>query len=167
VVTLGRSKLAAPVLAQAAAFVVVLVIGGFTGHSSSPPGPVTTPSPSSSATSSATSSASAPAKGQGAKLTVTVTPEGTDGVSVAGSKTEILQSTTLRTVASGTLDPALKFVATLPAGAYQACVKPPADWTSALKDTHVINGYICGPADVGSAPTSVTFPLAPVPQAGR
>ena len=35
-VMLDRRKLAAPLFAQAAAFVVVLVIGGFTGHAKTP-----------------------------------------------------------------------------------------------------------------------------------
>ena len=47
-VTVDRRKLAAPLFAQAAAFVVVLVIGGFTGHAKTPspaPGPGGTQGP--------------------------------------------------------------------------------------------------------------------------
>jgi len=168
VATLDRSKLVAPVVAQAAAFVIVLVIGGFTGHSSKPPAPTPTSSPSPSPSpSSQSASTSAGAGGHQAKLTVTVTQAGTNGVSAAGSTVEILQAATLATVRSGTLNAALEFTATLPAGTYQACVKPPADWTSSAKDTHVINGYICGPADLGSAAASVTLPLTPAPRVAQ
>ncbi len=59
-VTIDRSKLAAPVIAQAAAFVVVLVIGGFTGHSSkSPPTPALTRQASPSASSGTPAAAKA------------------------------------------------------------------------------------------------------------
>ena len=57
-----------PLFAQAAAFVVVLVIGGFTGHAStsSPgPGPGGTQAPTATATASSASS-----KGAALKLTV-------------------------------------------------------------------------------------------------
>ena len=47
-VMLDRRKLAVPLFAQAGAFVVVLVIGGFTGHAQpkTPPGTGITASPS-------------------------------------------------------------------------------------------------------------------------
>lgn len=162
-VTIDRSKLAAPVFAQAAAFVIVLVIGGFTGHSSKSPAPA----PTSSAPASASSSTPAAAKGHEAKLTVRVVQEGTDGLTVSGSQVKVVQSASLAQVASGVLDAALQFAATVPAGAYQVCVKPPADWTSTVKNTHLINGYTCVATDVGSAPVSVTFRLAPQTQAAQ
>jgi hypothetical protein len=161
VVTLDRRKLAAPVLAQAAAFVVVLVIGGFTAHSSKTPGPAHQASPSASAKASASSSAPDVTAGHGSKLTVKVVEDGTDGLSVSGSEVKVLQSTTLDTVASGTLSSALEFAANLPAGTYQVCVKPPLGWGSSTKGTHVINGLICSPAQVGSGPVSVTYHLTP------
>ena len=162
-VTIDRSKLAAPVFAQAAAFVVVLVIGGFTGHSSKSPAPAPTHQTSPSA------SVSAPpaAKGHEAKLTVKVVQEGTDGLTVSGSQVKVVRSASLAPVASGTLNTALQFAATVPAGAYQVCVKPPADWTSTVRNTHTINGYTCVATDVGSAPISVTFRLAPQTQAAQ
>ena len=68
-VTVDRRKLAAPLFAQAAAFVVVLVIGGFTGHSTTTSGPAHTATPS--------PIASTAAKGHGLMLTVQVVEEGT------------------------------------------------------------------------------------------
>ena len=163
-VTIDRSKLAAPVIAQAAAFVVVLVIGGFTGHSpKSPP----TPAPTHQASPSASSGTPAAAKGHAAKLTVKVVQAGTDGLTVSGSQVTVLKQGSLAPVASGTLDPALEFAGTVPAGAYQVCVKPPADWTSTVRNTHVINGYTCVATEVGSAPVSVTFRLAPQARAAQ
>ena len=162
-ITLDRRKLAAPVLAQAVAFVVVLVIGGFTGHSAKPATPAHQASPSASAGAKASASSTSPdvTAGHGAKLTVKVVEDGTDGLSVSGSEVKVLQSTTLDTVASGTLSSALEFAANLPAGTYQVCVKPPIGWGSSTKGTHIINGYICGPAEVGSAPVSLTYHVTP------
>ena len=74
---LDRRKLAVPLFAQAAAFVAVLVIGGFTGHASPTapgPGPGTTPAPSASP-----SASSAATKGPAVKLTVKVVQEGNGG----------------------------------------------------------------------------------------
>ena len=160
-VTLDRRTLAAPVLAQAAAFVVVLVIGGFTGHPAKTATPAHQASPSASAKASASSTSPDVTAGHGAKLTVKVVEDGTDGLSVSGSEVKVLQSTTLNTVASGTLSSALEFAANLPAGTYQVCVKPPIGWGSSTKGTHIINGYICGPAEVGSGPVSLTYHVTP------
>ena len=161
-VTIDRSKLAGPVFAQAAAFVVVLVIGGFTGHSRSP-----APAPSHQVSPGASSSTPAAANGHAAKLAVKVVQVGTDGLSVSGSQVRALKEGSLASVASGTLDTALEFAATVPAGAYQVCVKPPADWTSTVRNTHIIDGYTCVATEVGSAPISVTFRLAPQTQAAQ
>jgi hypothetical protein len=167
VVTLDRSKLAAPVFAQAAAFVVVLVIGGFTGHSQKPPAPRPAPSNQASPIARPSSSTTAAAKGTGAKLTIKVVEEGTEGVTVSGSDVRVLKSATLGVVASGTLNTTLEFAVNLPAGAYQACVNPPLGFTSATKGTHNDNGFICLPASVASGPVSVTISLAsPTSQAG-
>lgn len=164
-VTLDRRKLAAPVFAQAAAFVVVLVVGGFTGHTQKPPAPK--PTPANQASPVVSSPATGAAKGTGAKLTVKVVEEGTEGVTVSGSDVRVLKSATLGVVASGTLNTALEFAANLSAGAYQACVDPPIGFTSATKGTHIDNGFICLPASVASGPVSVTIRLAsPTAQAG-
>jgi hypothetical protein len=159
VVTLDRRKLVAPVLAQAAAFVVVLVIGGFTHHSGTTP----TTGPTSGPTHSASPSATAPnsAKGQAAKLTVKVAEQGAPGVSVAGSEVKVLRNGTLTAVASGTLNAALEFAANVPAGEYEVCVKPPIGWTSATRNTHLLHGYICSVTAVASAPQAVMLSLAP------
>jgi hypothetical protein len=168
VVTLDRRMLAAPLFAQAAAFVVVLVIGGFTGHSSNTPVPGPSQGPTHSASPSASSAAPNSTKGQGAKLTVKVVQEGSEGLTLDGSQVKILQKTTLAVVRSGTLNTTLDFAANVPAGAYEVCVNPPIGWTSAVKGTHLINGFICAAADVVSAPKSVTFRLAPqTTQAGQ
>ena len=160
-VMLDRRKLAAPFFAQAAAFVAVLVIGGFTGHASTTAGPVhgTTP----------TASASAPAtKGPAHKLTVKVTQESTNGLSVSGSQVNVLQDRTLTSVVSGALNSALEFAANVPAGQYQVCVNPPIGWGSAVRTTHVLAGWICSAADVRTGPALVTFRLTPqLPQVGQ
>ena len=165
-VTLDRRKLAAPLFAQAAAFVAVLVIGGFTGHTTT-----AAPAPATSAPASARASAtagSAAAKGPALKLTVKVVQDGTDGLSIAGSEVNVLQNGTLTSVASGALNPALEFAANVPAGQYQVCVNPPIGWASAVRGTHVLGTWICSAADLSTAPQQVTFRLTPqVPQVGQ
>lgn len=161
---LDRSKLTAPLFAQAAAFVVVLVIGGFTGHASKPPAPAagqTTPP--------ASASPSAPAtRGAGSKLTVKVVQQNTDGVSAFGREVRVLQNGSLASVASGTLNQALEFAANVPSGQYQVCINPPVGWRSAVRDTHVLGGWICTATNVGAGPASVTFRLVlQAPQAGQ
>lgn len=155
-VTLDRRKLVAPVFAQAAAFVVVLVIGGFTHHSGTTPATGPTAAP----THSASPSATAPNATQ-AKLTVRVAEQGAPGVSVAGSEVKVLRNGTVNAVASGTLNAALEFAANVPAGEYDVCVKPPIGWTSATRNTHLLHGYICSVTAVASAPQAVTLALAP------
>jgi hypothetical protein len=161
VVTLDRRKLAAPVAAQAAAFVVVLVIGIFNGHTTKTPTPAHSASPGARAsTPSAGPSSPAAAKGQGAKLTVTVAEETAGGLTVAGSQVRVLRDGTSAVIASGTLSTARQFATNLPAGAYEVCVNP-VGWISAVPGTHLIHGFICSPATVGSAPQSVTFQVVP------
>jgi len=163
VVMLDRRTLAAPLFAQAAAFVAVLVIGGFTGHASTPSGPThgTTPSASASTSASAT-------KGPAHKLTVKVTEEGTNGLSVSGSQVNVLTDGTLTSVVSGALNSALEFAANVPAGQYQVCVDPPIGWGSAVRTTHVLAGWICSAADVRTGSALVTFRLTPqLPQVGQ
>jgi hypothetical protein len=172
VVNLDRGKLAAPLFAQAAAFVAVLIIGGFTGHAStatSGSGSGATPVASFTPSVSVSATASAGAtKGPALKLTVTVTETGTDGLSVAGSAVNVLRNGTLTSVASGALDSALQFAANVPAGQYQVCIDPPIGWASAVRGTHVLGGWICSDASLSTAPQLVTFRLTPqVPQVGQ
>ena len=155
---LDRRKLAAPLFAQAAAFVAVLVIGGLTGHSSKPaPAPGRTPTPSASAS-------SASSKEAAVKLTVQVTKDG-DGLPLPGSQVNVLQNGTLASVTTGTLNSALEFAANVPAGQYQVCIDPPIGWESRVRTTHVLAGWICSPADLRASPQLVTFRLvSQVPQ---
>jgi hypothetical protein len=167
VVMLDRRKLAAPLFAQAAAFVAVLVIGGFTGHASTTAGPARGSTPSASASSSTSTSASA-SKGPAHKLTVKVVEESTDGLSVSGSQVNVLEGRTLTSVVSGALNSALEFAANVPAGQYQVCVDPPIGWGSAVRTTHVLAGWICSAADVKTGPLLVTFRLtSQLPQVGQ
>ena len=164
---LDRRKLAAPLFAQAAAFVAVLVIGGFTGHASTTAGPAHGTTPSAIASSSASTSASA-SKGPAHKLTVKVVEESTDGLSVSGSQVNVLENGTLTSVVSGALNSALEFAANVPAGRYQVCVDPPIGWASAVRTTQVLAGWICSAADVKTGPLLVTFRLTPqLPQVGQ
>jgi len=170
VVTLDRRKLAAPVVAQAAAFVVVLVIGLFNGHATKTPTPGPThsaspgarppSSPASSSAPAASSSSPAATKDQGTKLTVTVVENSADGLSVADSQVQVFRNGTTAAVASGTLNTARKFATNLPAGEYEVCVNP-VGWVSAVPGTHLDHGFICSPAAIGSAPQSVTFHVVP------
>src|SRR5689334_11266451 len=106
---LDRRKLAVPLFAQAGAFVVVLVIGGFTGHAAPKPSPGSQGTPGTAVTASPSSTGSpASAKGPALKLSVKVTEDGTNGLSqagdtVAGKKVRVLQAESLATVASGIL----------------------------------------------------------------
>jgi hypothetical protein len=158
---LDRRKVAMPLFAQAAAFVVVLVIGGFTGHSSpkAAPAPTATFTPSASATASVASS-----KGASLKLTVRVTKDG-DGLPLSGSQVNVLRNGTLASVTTGTLNSGLEFAANVPAGQYQVCIDPPIGWQSSVRTTQVLAGWICSPADLRTAPQLVTFRLtSQVPQ---
>ena len=158
-VMFDRRKLAAPLFAQAGAFVAVLVIGGLTSHASTTtPGPVhsTTPGPSANPSVSVSSAAT---KGPALKLTVKVVEDSSDGLSVSGSPVKVLQPLTLASVASGTLNSALEFAANVPAGQYQVCLDPPIGWVSAVRGTHVVAGLICSATDLRTAPRLVTFHL--------
>jgi hypothetical protein len=167
VVMLDRRKLAAPLFAQAGAFVAVLVIGGFTGHASTTAGPAHGITPSVSPSSRTSTGASA-SKGPARKLTVKVVEESTDGLSVSGSQVNVLENGTLTSVVSGALNSALEFAANVPAGQYQVCVDPPIGWGSVVRTTHVLAGWICSAADVKTGPLLVTFRLTPqLPQVGQ
>ena len=160
---LDRRKLAVPLFAQAVAFVAVLVIGGFTGHSSpkAAPGPTTTFTPSATATATASSASS---KGASVKLTVKVIKDG-DGLPLSGSQVNVLRNGTLASVMTGTLNSGLEFAANVPAGQYQVCIDPPIGWESRVRTTQVLAGWICSPADLRAGPQLVTFRLtSQVPQ---
>jgi hypothetical protein len=178
VVMLDRRKLAVPLFAQAGAFVVVLVIGGFTGHAAPKPSPQgsqgagATASPSSTAGPSSTGSPAAD-KGPAVKLSVKVSERGTNGLSeagdtVAGSQVRVLQSGSLASVASGVLSPAQDFAANVPAGQYQVCIDPPIGWGSEVHSTQALAGWICSATDLRKGPQVVAFRLIPqIPQAGQ
>jgi hypothetical protein len=175
VVMFDRRKLAVPLFAQAGAFIVVLVIGGFTGHAAPKPstqGPQGTPGTAVTARPSSTGSP-ASAKGPALKLSVKVTEDGTNGLSqagdtVAGSQVRVLQSGSLASVASGTLSSAQEYAANVPAGLYQVCIDPPIGWGSAVRSTQVLAGWICSTADLRKGPQVVTFRLIPqIPVAGQ
>jgi len=167
VVTVDRRKLAAPLFAQAAAFVVVLVIGGFTGHSKSPspaPGPSGTQAPTATATATASSASS---KGATLKLTVKVIKDG-DGFPLPGTKVNVLQTGSLTSVVTGTLNQSLEFASNVSAGQYQVCIQPPVGWRSQVRTPSVLPGWICSPADMRTSPQLVTFRLSThVPQVGQ
>ena len=167
-VTVDRRKLAVPLFAQASAFVVVLVIGGFTGHAaktpSPAPGPGGTQAPAATATATASSASS---KGAALKLTVKVIKDG-DGLPLPGSQVNVLQTGTLTSVVTGTLNSALEFASNVLAGQYQVCIDPPPGWGSKVRTTHVLAGWICSPADLRTSPQLVTFRLSTgLPQVGQ
>jgi hypothetical protein len=181
VVMLDPRKLAVPLFAQAGAFVLVLVIGGFTSHAAAKPpakGPQGTPGTAVTASPSSTGSA-ASAKGPALKLSVKVTEEGTNGLSqagdtVAGRKVRVLQTESLASAASGILSAsgtqstAQEYAANLPAGQYQVCINPPIGWGSAVRSTQALAGWICSTADLRKGPQVVTFRLIPqIPVAGQ
>src|SRR5689334_5230508 len=177
---LDRRKLAVPLFAQAGAFVVVLVIGGFTGHAAPKPSPQGTPGAAVTASRSTASTGSpASAKGPGVKLSVKVTESGTNGLSqagdtAAGSQVRVLQTESLAIAAAGTLSAsgtqstAQEYAANLPAGQYQVCINPPIGWGSAVRSTQALAGWICSTADLRKGPQVVTFRLIPqIPVAGQ
>jgi hypothetical protein len=180
VVMVDRRKLAVPLFAQAGAFIVVLVIGGFTGHAApkQPPGAQGTPGTAVTASPGSTGSP-ASAKGPVLKLSVTVTENGTNGLSqagdtVAGRQVRVLQNGSLASVASGTLSASgtqstvQEYAANVPAGQYQVCIDPPIGWGSAVRGTQVLAGWICSSADLRKGPQAVTFRLIPqIPVAGQ
>ena len=167
-VTVDRRKLAVPLFAQASAFVVVLVIGGFTGHAAKTPSPAPGPGGTQAPTATATASASsASSKGAALKLTVKVIKDG-DGFPLPGTKVNVLQTGTLTSVVTGTLNQALEFASNVSAGQYQVCIQPPVGWVSRVRTPRVLPGWICSPADMRTSPQLVTFRLSTqVPQVGQ
>ena len=156
-----RARLAAPLFAQAGAFVVVLIVGGFTGHSSSgdtaaPAAGTARPAASPSIGGSATATVATGA-GQGAKLTVKVSGAGAASPVLAGTRVNVLQSGTLTSAATGTLDTHLEFAVTVPSGKYEVCLSPAASLGPVIQGTSTVAGWVCRPAVVGAGPEQVVF----------
>ncbi len=156
---LDRRKLAAPLAAQAAAFVVVLVIGQFTSHTSAAapaPGHTVPVSPGAIASTSAPTT-----KEASRKITVRVVDVGTGGLlGVADIQVNVLNQA-LTSVASGVLDQNLKYAVNVSAGQYQVCIEPPFGWASAPGGAHAFGDWVCAAADARTGPAAVTFQLVP------
>jgi hypothetical protein len=161
-----RRKFAAPVLAQAASFVVVLVIGGFIGHSpaTGSPGPTRT-----SATPSAGTSSPSGVKGHQSGVSVEVPLNAADSGIAVNIPVKVLNGTTGSTVVSGVLtrnaqNSQLARDEPLPAGTYQVCAQPPAGLRFTDKNTDALPGWVCMIAIVTPGEqTPVVFHLAPGP----
>jgi len=149
VVTLDRRKLTAPLLAQAAAFVVVLVIGGVTGHESPshPTVPVAHTSPPRITSAHST------------KLTVQVSLHGGIGATTPGVPVEILKDHALTPLMSAQLTEGTPTDLVMPAGDYQVCVNPPAGWMFTGHNTGAVPGLDCTMVDARSPAQTVTFHL--------
>jgi len=158
---LDRRRLAAPLFAQAGAFVVVLIIGGFTGHSSSGSAAGTATPGARTGASTSASATVATGAGQESKLTVKVQTAAAAGAALTGTKVNVLQSGTLASAAAGTLNSHLEFAVTVPAGNYQVCLRPTPGVGSALEGTSTLAGWICRSAQIGAGPRQVVFPLEP------
>ena len=114
-----------------------------------------------------TGTSSPATRGPALKLTVKVIKDG-DGLPLPGSQVKLLQTGTLSSVVTGTLNQALEFASNVPAGQYQVCIQPPIGWGSKVRTTQVLAGWICSPADLRTSPQLVTFRLTTqVPQAGQ
>jgi hypothetical protein len=156
-----RRKFAAPVFAQAVAFVAVLVIGGLTGHSPTPSPAPATPSPQASATSPAA------AKEHQSALTVQVPVDAAVGGVALRIPVRVLDSRTLFDVATGTLSPnaqntQLGWTRPLAAGTYQVCAQPPSGLRFTGKNTGVLPGWTCTLASLAQGTQAqVTFHLTP------
>ena len=104
---------------------------------------------------------------EGQTLTVQVIKDG-DGLPLPGTQVNVLQTGTLTSVVTGTLNPALEFASNVPAGQYQVCIQPPIGWGSKVRTTHVLAGWICSAADLRTSPQLVTFRLGPqAPEVGQ
>jgi hypothetical protein len=151
--TLDRRKLAAPVFAQAAAFIVVFVIGVLSGpHGTSASEPPHTPAPTpTQPTQHVTVSPPGSATRQLSALTVEVF-EGT--ASVPGIPVQVLKALTMTSEASGITTQGSPGIPTgmttdVDVGDYQICVRPPAGWTFTGQNTDVLPGSDCSLVHVG------------------
>ena len=158
-----KRKFAAPVLAQAASFVVVLVIGGFTGHSpaTGSPGPTHT-----SASPSVGVSSPPGVKEHQSGLTVEVPLSAITGGIAVQIPVRVLDARTHASVASGTLAPNVQDTQvsldeSLPSGAYQVCAQPPEGLRFSDRNTGVLPGWVCQAATlVPGERATVIFHLA-------
>jgi hypothetical protein len=150
VVTLDRRKLTALLLAQAAAFVVVLVIGALAGHKS-PPHPVI-PVVSHTSAPRITSTHST-------RLTVKVSLLGGTGVTTPSVPVEILKDHTISPVMAAQLTQGAPADLVVPAGDYQVCVMPPTGWVPTGHNTGALPGWDCTKVDARSLAQTVTFHL--------
>ncbi len=168
-VRLDGRKLTAPLLAQAVAFVAVLVIGGLTGHG--PAKPVTRAS--SGSTSPATHHTS-PAPHHSVPSQVN-TPTGditeltvqiVGGIKLPTVVVKVFRddrALTSAPVVSTSLNQTVpETTKSVPAGhTYQVCAKPPRGWTFTGHGTGVLPGWDCTKVEAGSLPQTVTFQLIP------
>jgi hypothetical protein len=166
VVTLDRRKLTAPVLAQAAAFVVVLVIGGVTGHGGGKPVPGRSPSSTSPAGHVRSTAPATAAPARSTELTVEVSQAG-DGVTARSVSLKILKAPALTLVLRTSLTARLagtpmELTATVPEGVYQVCVTPPPGWmVTGHNKTGALAGGECSKVDATPGTPPVTFQLTP------
>lgn len=153
-VTPNLRRLAAPIVAQAVSFVVVLVIGVlFVASPPSVHGPPAKVQPSAS-----------PA------TTVTVTDfalsvQATANVPLAGRQVTVLRAGTLASAASGALNSKGLFTAHVPVGSYQVCLSVPAGLEVVGGSASGLRGWACSAVRVqaGTGASQVTFPLVPPP----
>jgi hypothetical protein len=73
----------------------------------------------------------------------------------------VLQSGTLASAATGTLDTHLEFAVTVPPGNYEVCLSPAAGLGPAIQGTSIAGGWVCRPAVVGAGPKQVVFAATP------
>jgi hypothetical protein len=159
--TLDRRKLAAPVFAQAAAFIVVFVIGVLSGpHGTPAPQPSHTPTPTPNPpTQHVTVSPPGSTTRQLSALTVEVF-EGT--APVPGIPVQVLKSLTLTSEASGVTTQGspgtpMGMTTDVDVGDYQVCVKPPVGWTFTGQNTDALLGSDCSLVHVGPSAQTVQF----------
>jgi hypothetical protein len=158
-----RRKFAAPVLAQAASFVVVLVIGGFTGHSPATrsPGPTHT-----SASPSVGVSSPPGVKEHQAALIVEVPLGAATGGIAMDIAVRVLDARTGGNVLSGSMAPNVQDTEasldeSLPSGSYQVCAQAPEGLRFTDKNSGMLPGWVCQPAIlVPSVQATVVFHLA-------
>jgi hypothetical protein len=145
-----RRKLAAPVLAQAASFVVVLVIGGFAGHSGTPK---TNPTPTPTRSSPAPPASASPSQGKGQQPELTVEVPTTGGIPLDIPVT-VLDETARHVVATGILAPSAQSTGlswtdrSLRPGTYQVCAEPSTRVRFTDRGDGARPGWVCTPVTV-------------------
>lgn len=178
--TLYRNKLAAPVFAQAGAFVAVLVVGVLTGHGGGKPAPSsstsTSPQPRISVTSHGpTSPGPTPhgptSTGGNTELTIVIQGSSDFGQALPTVTAEVFEDHSARPLITASLSQSAALsetkVISVPAGhTYQVCVRPPKNFTvtATSPNTDAVRGWYCLSEEAGS---TATFDLAPtVPNPG-